>query len=170
MPFGAACCKEHWPLAPSPNGALKVIYYSLPGNDHIYLPEVVVHCADRLPHVQFICVGNNQLNVAKPNIECLGTVGPEEMKAIYRNSHCLLRYTRHDGFARSITEAMATGLDIITNQPIPNAHVVSDPDTAASVLNILSQRPRQRNIAVREWLFSRYSAESWANYWRNHLS
>jgi len=161
LPFSAGCCGEHWPLSPFPEPPYKVLYYSLAGNDDIYLPEVVEQAAQHNPMTTFLCVGNRDLKISGPNIVSLGIVSPPEMRSLYETSHCLLRFTSHDGFPRSIFEALVNGLDVVTNLPVPHSIHVSSKNQVAQAITSLANMRRERNIPARDWVLAGHTASSW---------
>lgn len=161
--FSAVCCEKHWPASEFPQLPYRVLYYSIEGNDHIYLPEVLEAAAIANPEVKFVCIGNPSLKPMHPNITSLGLVSAGEMKKIYAESHCLLRFTSHDGFPRSIFEALVNGLDIVTNLDIPHAVLAPSRDDVATVIAGLARAKKGRNIDGRKWVLENHSSPQWTN-------
>lgn len=162
LPFSTLCCAGHNPLPPAPPKPIRIIFYSIENNDHIYNPKIVQICAQKFPDVEFICVGNNKLELSGKNIINKGIIGLKEMKDVLHGSHCLLRYTSHDGFPRSVIEALGCGLHIITNLNIPFAYKVNNEFEIFSAIENLKNNYVQ-NIQGREWVFSHLSAEKFTN-------
>lgn len=168
-PFSPVCCGEHWPLTEARIGTYTIIFYSHEDNDHIYLPEKMIEAASRLPNCLFLCLGDPNLKTNLPNIKNLGAIPPAEMHSIYQRAHCLLRVTSHDGFPRMVIEAMANGLDVVCNLPIPKTLQADSVDEIVSTIGQLASLPRNRNKDGREWILSHHSAASWTEYWRSTL-
>jgi len=164
LPFSPVCCDQHWRLSPAP-AAYTVLFYSHEDNDHIYMPEHVFRAARNLPETQFICVGDSKLKSTLPNVEIVGEVPRERMIEIYKQSSCLIRFTSHDGFPRMIIEAMALGLDVVSNLPIPLINRVETPDEITACIAKLANSPPKRNLDLREYAFSQQSAQNWCDYW-----
>jgi hypothetical protein len=170
MPFGPVCCLDHCPLSPLPPMPYTVLHYSLPGCDHIYRPDLLASCAAAHPEIMFISVGNPTLEVAAANVRVIGTVTPDAIRSLYAKSHCLLRVTSHDGLPRMVLEALAHGLDVVTNLPVPHT---AQARTACEIVDTLTRLMRtsgERNVKGRLWYFGTYSASAWATYWQAKLS
>jgi len=164
MPFSPVCCGSHWPMSEPPS-PYTILFYSHKDNDHIYLPDQMLRAAANLPDCRFICVGDPELTSTLPNVEVAGTVSPEEMQEIYKKSHCLLRFTSHDGFPRMIFEAMAHGLEIVSNLPIPGITRAEDPGDIIPCISKLSESGTRRNLDLRNFVLDNFSAREWYRYW-----
>jgi hypothetical protein len=147
-------------LTPFPPFPYRVIYYSLPDNDHIYLPDVAEFCARSNPEVELVCVGHPDAPVRGANVTRLGVLRPDEMRGLYETCHCLLRFTSHDGLPRSVLEALGNGLDVVTNLDVPHVMRVDSREQATSALGSLCRTRQGRNLAGREWVLEEHSAES----------
>lgn len=162
LPVSPVCCGSHWPMTPFPPLPYRVIYYSLPDNDQIYLPDVAEFCAQSNPEISLVCIGHPEVGIKGSNVMRLGVLGPHEMRRIYETCHCLLRFTSHDGMPRSVLEALGNGLDVVTNLNIPHVVRVASQDEAAAALRSLCRARQARNLDGREWVLAQHSAESFA--------
>jgi hypothetical protein len=169
MPFGPVCCANHCPLSPLPSLPYTVLHYSLPGCDHIYRPELVAACAAANPDIAFICIGNPTLEFSARNVKILGSITPDAMRSLYASSHCLLRVTSHDGLPRMVLEALAHGLDVVTNLPVPHTTQARTAQDVVVALGQLMHTSAARNLEARKWYFETYSASAWARYWQARL-
>lgn len=53
-----------------------------------------------------------------------GGYSKEMMRYLYKNSDCLLRPTRHDGYSFSVQEALHYGLPVLHTYPIPGVILI----------------------------------------------
>jgi glycosyltransferase involved in cell wall biosynthesis len=169
VPFSSICCPDHHPIAEFPPKPLRVVFYSIEDCDHIYQPKFIQKCADMLPEVEFICCGNKKLGIFGKNIRNMGLIESHKMMDLYASSHCLLRVTTHDGFARSILEALSYGLYVITNQPIPYTEQVADVQSAVTAIRRIDKLG-VRNHHARQWALENYSAKAFVNNIMKYVS
>lgn len=169
MPFGPICCAAHHPLSAAPRGPYTVLHYSTPGCDEIYRPDILMKCAEGNPDVNFICIGNGALR-SSGNVKSLGVISTDAVLRLYADCHCLLRVTSHDGFPRMIFEALAHGLDVVTNLRAPHTIFAETADDSVSAVRHLSRAGRTRNVRGREWYFQHHSAAAWARHWAVRFS
>jgi hypothetical protein len=160
IPVSPICCADHWPLTPVPALPYRVIYYSLPDNDHIYLPEIAAFCAESVPEIEIVCVGHPNPPIRKPNVTNVGILGADEMRQLYARCHCLMRITSHDGLARSVLEALGNGLDVVTNLNVPHTVRATSREEAANALRSLCRGRTERSVSGRNWVLAEHSAES----------
>jgi hypothetical protein len=166
LPINPACCAEHWPMPAAPAGPYTVLYYSLAGNDVIYQPAAMIAAATALPEVRFLAIGNHEWRGGPANIEQRGVISPEECRDLYGECDAMVRYTSHDGLSRMVLEAMSSGLDVLFAHEIPHAHRVTSVDDVIARLRLLSEGPRGRNVAARNYALEHFSAGKWTDAWR----
>ncbi|HEY4320833.1 MAG TPA: hypothetical protein VGM77_06575 [Gemmatimonadales bacterium] len=166
LPINPACCAEHWPMPPAPTGPYTVIYYSLADNDAIYQPGAMMAAATALPGVRFLTIGNRDLSGGPANVEHRGLLSAEACRRLYRESDAVVRFTSHDGFSRMVLEAMSSGLDVLFAHEVPHTHRVTSVDEVVATLRRLSSRPRERNIAARNYALAQFTARKWSDAWR----
>ncbi len=97
----------------------------------------VVRIAQLCPNIQFIVYGAKTLTMKKPtNLKILGWI---DTNKLLQNSNCLLRLTKHDGFAKCIIEAKRHNRVVITNHNLPYVVQMSNPEKIAKFLKTKPQ-------------------------------
>ena len=83
------------------------------------------------PDIKYLIYGNkSKFPLTGPNISDMGWV--TDTSQIMKMSSCLLRLTNHDGFPKSVIEAICTGRSVITNHDFPFVDNMNDVNTIIS--------------------------------------
>jgi glycosyltransferase involved in cell wall biosynthesis len=124
----------------------KVLTYLPSHRADFYNFELTKHLAEALPQVTFYVVGNDgsEDESRLPNIEYLGWLDRDQMRAAIDNSTILLRYPEHDGLPRMLIETLAAGREVVFKYKYPYVNTPrSDKfeDVLQSLKNIISKKP-----------------------------
>lgn len=120
-----------------PQGKYTVAVY-MPMSDSVYRFKMVRDIMIQTPNVQYLVYGNRERLPPLPsNANVLGWVN--DTQKVLKKSHCLLRLTDHDGFPKSIIEAVLMGRYVITNHDYPQLGKV---DGVNKVVKLIQTHPR----------------------------
>lgn len=91
------------------------------------------------PDINYIFYGNKEkLDVAvQNNVKVRGWVN--DTKAVFKDCSCLLRKTAHDGWPKSLLEAIFLDRYVITNQDFPKIATIKD---VSGIIRHLKTRPK----------------------------
>ena len=113
-----------------------------------------------LPDINFIFYGNrDKLDVESfSNVKVRGWV--RDTRVIFRDCNALARLTIHDGFPKSVIEAVLLNRSVVTNQKFPRMGTFKN---VGDVIGQLKARPRLSK-GVREYYATNYSMKKTIEY------
>lgn len=145
QPHSAIDAPEKLPPFPE---QFTVLAYLRPGRERFYGVAAVQRAAAALPEARVLVAGVEQLEGAPANVRCLGWV--EDMPALYRESHVLLRLPAHDGLAFMVQEALAHGRHAVWNHAFPGVREVRSTEQAVAELNSLQVQHAAGRLPLNE--------------------
>jgi glycosyltransferase involved in cell wall biosynthesis len=145
----------------------KVLVYSNPDRHWIYSTEMMLALAEELPHIHFVFVGDESLEVdCLSNVDSLGRISTEALFELYQNCQMLVRITTHDGFSRMIIEGMYFGVNVITNWPVPHTHQANSIDE----IKVILAEEVHFNRKGYDYIRSEFNLDAWKSTLLSHLS
>ena len=113
-----------------------------------------------LPKIKFLFYGNkDKLDVGTlSNVEVRGWV--RDTRSVFRDCNALLRLTIHDGFPKSIIEAVLLNRYVISNQDFPQIMTIKD---VPGITRHLKKRPALQKH-VRDYYSKTYSMKNTTAY------
>ena len=124
-------------ILPLPEGYTVAVYMpDLQRNFYKY--DIIKKIITDTPDIKYIIYGNKgQLweLVKMPNVDIRGWC---DTKKVFQDSNCLLRLTTHDGFPKSIIEAICYGRYVVTNHNFPYTDLKN---TIPEIINTIRKHP-----------------------------
>jgi hypothetical protein len=111
-----------WPLPPHYTVAVYMPSSALEFYGYSKVRTIILNT----PDIKYLIYGNKDKSPFStyPNVSDMGWV--TDTSQIMKMSSCLLRLTQHDGFPKSVIEAICTGRYVITNHEFPFVDNISD--------------------------------------------
>lgn len=98
--------------------SFSVLTYLAKGREDFYGWNHIREASKNVPDVEFYVIGSDGDGLADfPNIHFCGWVGKEELEELKAKCYALVRMTEHDGSPHMVSEALASGLEVIWNYP-----------------------------------------------------
>lgn len=147
VPYG------EFPLCSLPEDYTVGIYMA--SETEFYNYRKIEEIISKTPNTKYIIYGNNvELGISKySNVEVCGWV--EDTKKILERCSCILRLTKHDGFPKSIIEAMMMGRFIITNHHFRYVSVLDD---IKNIVDLIKTHPVNPHY-MSNWYRKNYSSD-----------
>jgi len=121
------------------------------GKEAFYGWPLIGHLARENPSVPFYVAGTRGDNLERlPNISYLGWLPAAEMLELSKKSPVYLRFTVHDGFPHSLTQALACGNEILWSMPYSYSHLAVDEDSATQVFRHVKEQLMIRGLVRNE--------------------
>jgi len=120
------------------------------GREEFYGWSIVQKLAMENPAIPFYVAGTEGKNLSHPeNVTFLGWLSTARMQELSVQSPVYLRFTAHDGYPHSVTQALACGNEVIWSMPFSHSHLASGIPEAShafrKVSDALIQRGLERN-------------------------
>lgn len=153
---------------------LSVLSYIAKGREEFYGWSYLLAAARDLPNVEFVIVGSDGKGIEVPdNVLFLGWVDENKMIELYKSHPVFVRLCEHDGKAFSVSQALATGAEVIWNYPLEGVHQIELSSEALidaisrAFQQVISRKmsPNQENIKFaseelsRDKVFSHYTSQ-----------
>lgn len=119
---------------------LQVLLYIPDAQHELHGSEELRHLASRLPDIDFKVIGGTGAwwPERPPNVQFVGWVN--DISAPIRESHVLLRRTRHDSFSAFVREGIASGRYVFFTYDVPGVIWIRSGDTNALTAELASLR------------------------------
>lgn len=113
--------------------ATKVLIYLPEKREEFYGAKILDEIVPKNPNITFVLLCNSGKRYsAYHNVIAYEWV--DDLTHLYRESGCLLRFTKHDGFPRMISEALASGMYVMYSWPLDGCIYVKDKEDVDSFL------------------------------------
>ena len=141
-----------------------VLTYLAKGREDFYGWNYIREASRNLPNVKFYVIGSEGDELGDyPDIHFYGWVGKEEMKELKEKSYVLVRMTEHDGNPHMVSEALASGLEVIWSYPHPKTRLANDETSLINELRKLEAKfvetGGRKNLDNVEWIKINHNRE-----------
>lgn len=144
--------------------SFSVLTYLAKGREDFYGWNYIREASRSLADIEFYVIGSDGDGLGDfPNIHFCGWVGKEEMDELKEKSSVLVRMTEHDGYSHMVSEALASGLEVIWNYPHPITRMANDGISLISELKKLKAKfvetGGKKNRENMEWIKTNQNRE-----------
>jgi hypothetical protein len=127
---------------------ISVYSYIAEGKEAFYGLDILLAVFEKYPHIDFKIIGCKGKSYPEfPNVKYYGWVDSNTYLEICNYTPVFIRLTEHDGYSKSVMEALASGNEVIWNMKHEQCHYVKrDANDVSAKLNEVIQIIENRNL------------------------
>lgn len=152
--------------ATEPFKTISAYSYIANGKEDFYGLNILLPLFEQFKEIHFHILGTEGKTFPSyPNVTYYGWIDPEKYGEIAQQSSIFIRLTEHDGYSKSVQEALANGSEVIWNMEHPKCHRTNRDsknviEMCSKIVNELSMRNNVRNIDNINWVRANLNKET----------
>ncbi|MFZ4412856.1 MAG: hypothetical protein ACOYOV_07220 [Bacteroidales bacterium] len=136
---------------------ISVYTYVPEGKEVFYGLDFMIPLFEMFPEIEFKIIGTHGKSYPKyPNVKFYGWIDKKSYQDISSKTPIFIRLTEHDGYSRSVLEALSAGNEVIWNMKHELCHYVKRDSILVSeklreVIQLIENRGLTKNINNIQW-------------------